>query len=114
MDRHFSPPNSDSSIAAAERVKAALRDYRDQWPTGNVAVVTHQDTLIDLLRSLLGDSDILSRKSNLLTAGVENCSITILEFYGESYSLKRFEMTDHLQPLSTDASPARPTAPRYG
>jgi broad specificity phosphatase PhoE len=109
-DRYYCPDSGDSSIATAERMKAALRAVYNTPHLQQIAIITHQDTIIDLLRSLFGDDEILPLKDNLLEDGIPHCSITELDFKQGIYRLTRFASTSHLQPLRQHTTPQQHSA----
>jgi broad specificity phosphatase PhoE len=70
-DRDYVPPGGDSSRQAAARLRAFLDEHIDT--TGAVAAVTHGGVTVDLLRTLLGDDEVTTRR---LWNGVTPCAIT--------------------------------------
>ena len=78
-DRSFVPTNGDSSHQAAARFIAALDDLAmSTGDDGEVVVVAHGGVTVDVLRTLLGDQQLLAQRPSLIEDGVPSCAITTL------------------------------------
>ncbi len=88
-DRDYVPTSGDSSRAAGERFRAAIRDMA----AGNdvVIVAAHGGVTWDLLREVLGD-DAAPELAN----GVPSCAITTLDVDGDRIDVREIANTQHL------------------
>jgi len=89
---HVSPPNGETLIQLAVRVKSIVDEMKTQHTDQTVLIVTHGGVIRALLCLSLGTD--LNRHSQFES---ETGSISELSFYEESVSLKLFNDTSHLQ-----------------
>jgi alpha-ribazole phosphatase len=92
---HISPPNGETLLQLAERVKSALDEIRSQYEDQTVLLVTHGGVIRTLLCLNLGID--LNRHMQFESA---TGSISELLFYEEHVSLKLFNGTSHLVNIS--------------
>jgi broad specificity phosphatase PhoE len=79
-DRSWVPPGEDSSRAAAARFLAALEDIVGATSGPGVAViVAHGGVTTDVLRDLLGDTELVRRAPGIIEEGVPGGAITTIE-----------------------------------
>ncbi len=89
---HIPPPNGETLIQLATRVKSAVDEIKPQHEEQTVLFVTHGGVIRTLLCLSLGID--LNRHSQFES---ETGSISELLFYEEGVSLKLFNGTSHLQ-----------------
>jgi broad specificity phosphatase PhoE len=73
-DRDLVLVNGESSRSAGERLREFLAGLA--CASGPVAVVSHGGVTTDLLRTLLGDDELLAR---VMVEGIPSCAITTLD-----------------------------------
>lgn len=85
------PPGGESMLEVRSRVLAALREIRERYPQGAVAVVTHGGVIAMLLVTFWG-FDI----SSLTQFFSRNASVTLLEWEGEKAKVLYWGDDSHL------------------
>ena len=78
-DRSYVPRSGDSSVAAAARFLAALGDLAVVQPAGTVVVVAHGGVTTDVLRTVLGDDELVARAPTLIDQGIAGGAVTTFE-----------------------------------
>ncbi len=93
-DRSYTPEAGLSARANGERLEAWMRDVHTRLPAGTVVAGTHGGTITDFLLNRFTTDELSVRTPEY--RHMQNCSITVVVFDGERFSLDLFASTTHL------------------
>lgn len=96
VDRHYQPKGGESSAAAAARMLAFLDEVRQSGSKGRFVAVSHGGVTVDLLRTLMGDTEVASRHPDLVREGPPPAGITTLETVGQNWRVTAIGDLHHL------------------
>lgn len=96
-DRSYVPRSGDSSEQAANRFLDVLADLIGTYESGVVVVVAHGGITVDVLRTLLGDEELIARAPRLIDDGVPCCAITTLRDDINGWTVESLPLTRHLE-----------------
>lgn len=98
-DRNYHPLHGDSSYSTGNRMKAVLDEIADK-NIDSVLIVSHGGAIGDFLRNVFPEN-MLKFTANPVTEtkylNILECSITIVQKDRNTYILKKFNDTSHLQ-----------------
>ena len=101
VERTWVPPVGDSSAGCGKRVEAFVADVHARWPQSAVVAACHGGTIADFLLNVFTLNEITAVNPALAAAPysgdvMRECSMTVVDFDGAAYSLRKAASIDHL------------------
>lgn len=94
----WSDVGGESWPELAERMKKEIDNIVDNSKDGdNVLVSSHGMSILALADEIGSDSDIYKKFDETNESGLENCSVTMVEFKDDKYTLKSINDTSYLE-----------------
>lgn len=99
QERDYVPPQGDSARMAGDRLALCLSDISFKYPESSTIIVTHGGLITDFLINVISESELDQVHPNFIhlqTSLVKECSITIVSFEKDHFTLIDFANTSHL------------------
>lgn len=98
-ERDFVPPVGDSSINKGKKITELINEIKTKYSEGNFILVSHGGAISDFLINNFTESDLAKFHDLILvkrSGAIKECSITIVDFDGNNFSLDSIAALNHL------------------
>lgn len=98
-ERDYIPPVGDSSVNSGKRMTEFLKEAHNQHKDGDFIVVSHGGVISDFLLNNFSEEELRKVHNNLLSkrsGTITECSVTLIIFDGEKFSIDTIASNAHL------------------